>query len=475
MPAPQQDATSASLWRAPAFLAACLGYFMVILDTTIANVALPAIGEDLDADVAALQWVVDSYLVVLAAGILTGGALSDRWTPTVVFRRGIALFTLASLACGLAPTTEVLIGARLAQGAGAALCVPASLAMVRASATDAAGRRRAVGAWAAIAGIAAGAGPLVGGLGVWAWSWRSVFFVNVPIGIVVLLMTRRQELRAAGVPRRLDLPGQALGILALGALALAVIDGAHAGLGPTVLLAAAAAVVLSAAFLAVERRRAEPMLPLELFRSGTFAGGTAIGWLINFSFYGLLFVLNLYFQQARGAGALEAGLAVLPQLGVIVFGASLSARFSQRAAGPRGTALIGLALCAIGPAVLAVAVGLTEHYAAFVLPLMATGFGMGLVMPAVTAALTDAAPAHHAGLAAGVITSARQAGSVVGVAALGGIVAAMGAGLDSLRWSLIVSAWGFVAAHAIAAACLPRRATDLAEAPPAPDVVAPAF
>ena len=232
------DAPAAERVLTPALAAACIGYFMIILDTTIVNVAVPAIGADLGADLADLQWVVDSYLVLLAAGILTGGALSDRYSARAVFRVGIALFTLTSLACGLAPNTESLIVARALKGVAAALLVPSSLALVRSGYSNVATRRRAVAMWATIAGFGAAAGPVLGGLGVAAWSWRVVFLVNVPVGLLVLFLTARHVPRGVGVPRALDLRGQVLAVVALGSLAIALIEGAHGGLSSVTVIAA---------------------------------------------------------------------------------------------------------------------------------------------------------------------------------------------------------------------------------------------
>lgn len=454
MEGPDRKAASTKVLT-PALVAACLGYFMIILDTTIVNVALPPIRDDLGTDLAGLQWVVDSYLVVLAAGILTGGALADRHTARTVFRIGIALFTLASLACGLAPTTGTLIGARALQGVAAALCVPSSLALVRAGYDDPALRRRAVGMWATIAAFGAAAGPVAGGLGVHLWSWRAVFLINIPVGIAVLALTARHVPRGQGVPRALDLTGQVLAILALGSLAVALIEGVHRGPEPRVLAAAALALVAAVAFVRVELRVPEPMLPLGLFRHPTVAGGAAIGVLINFGFYGELFVVNLYFQQERGLSALAAGFALLPQLAGIIPGSMLSARWSARPGGPAGTACFGMTLTGAGIAGLLVA-GSGVPYAVLMLPLAAAGIGMGMVMPAVTAALTDAVPAHHAGLAAGVINSARQSGSVIGIALLGGLV---GAGDDfvlQLRYALDIAALAFFVAVILAARCIGR-------------------
>ncbi len=455
----------------PALVAACLGYFMVILDTTIVNVALPPIRDDLDTDLAGLQWVVDSYLVVLAAGILTGGALCDRYTARTVFRVGIALFTLASLACGLAPTTGTLIGARALQGAASALCVPSSLALVRAGYADPGLRRRAIGLWALIAAFGAAAGPVVGGLGVEVWSWRSVFLANVPFGLLVLALTARHVPRGQGIPRALDLTGQLLAVVTLGALAVALIEGAHAGIEPVVVAAAAVFVVGALAFLAVETRVPEPMLPLHLFREPAVAGGAVIGVLINFGFYGPLFVLTLYFQNERGMSPLEAGFALLPQVAGIIPGAATSARWSARAGGPTGTACLGMFLTGTGIAATMLAGDVP--YAVLVLTLTVTGIGMGLTMPAVTAALTDAVPVHHAGLAAGVINASRQTGSVVGIAVLGGLVGAGDEAVLQLRYALGVAGLAFFVAVILAATCLHRSAKLEAWSPAPPPPPAP--
>jgi DHA2 family methylenomycin A resistance protein-like MFS transporter len=442
-------------------VAACLGYFMIILDTTIVNVALPPIRADLGTDLTGLQWVVDSYLVVLAAGILSGGSLSDRYSARAVFRLGIALFALASAACGLAPTTGVLIASRAAQGAAAALCVPSSLALVRAGYDDPVLRRKAVAMWGVISGVAAAAGPVLGGIGVEAVSWRLVFFVNVPIGLLVLFLTTRHVPRGMGVSRRFDAAGQALAILALGALAVTLIEVAHDGLAPIVWAAAVVALVSAFAFLAVERRVAEPMLPLGLFREHAFAGGAVIGVLINFAFYGELFVINLYFQDVRGHGALAAGLAVLPQLGAIVAGSTIAARRSGRASGPRRTGVLGLWLCGTGTSALLIA-DASVAYVWLIVPMAAAGLGMGMITPAVTAATTEAAPVRYGGLASGVINASRQAGSVIGIAVLGGLAGADFGGTPDavlgIRYAIGAAAIAFFLASILAALYLGRAA-----------------
>jgi DHA2 family methylenomycin A resistance protein-like MFS transporter len=435
---------------AAALVAVCLGYFMIILDATIVNAALPALRADLHAGLTGLRWVVDGYLLMLAALLLSGGALADRFGARRVGQLGLGVFVAASVACGLAPGLVPLVAARLVQGVGAAVAVPASLALLRAAFPEPAARARAFGVWGGIAGVAAAAGPILGGLLVSAASWRLVFLVNLPIGLVALALTARYVPAPRPRPRRLDPAAQVLAVLALAGLTVALIEGGWlAGAGALVFLAA------TPAFLLVERRAADPMLPLEMFRDTAFAGGTAVGLLLNFGFYGELLVLNLYFQQGLGYSALLAGLALLPQMGVVAFGSALSGRCSAGAGSVRPTLLIGLAVGGAGLCGLAVA-GARTPYLVLVVPLVAAGFGMSFSMPAVTSAVVDAAPAERAGLAAGAINAARQVGGVLGVAVLGGL-AGPGVGLG-LRLAVVLAGAAFWLAAAVAAGCIPGRA-----------------
>ncbi|MFD7919270.1 MFS transporter [Streptomyces sp. NPDC059740] len=440
----------ASPLRSPTLWALCLGYFMVILDSTIVNVALPALRKDLGAGLAAQQWVVDAYLVVLAAGLLCCGACADRFGPRRVFQSGLALFVLASLACGLAPDTTSLVAARVAQGVGAALALPSSLALLRVSYQERSARARAVGVWGAIAGIAAATGPLLGGLLVSAAGWRLVFFVNVPVGLVAMALTARRVRAVPGRPHRLDPAGQVTSLLALAALALAMIEGGRTGVSRPVVLAAAVFVLASLGFFLAERRVRVPMIPPHLFADRTLSGATAVGLLINLGFYGELFVLNLYLQQVRGDSALLAGLALLPQMGVAVLGSALSGRFTARTGGPRATMLAGLLVGGAGLLGLT-AVGPHTPYPVLVVPLLAAGFGMSFTMPAATTAVTESAPAALAGLASGVINAARQAGSVIGVALLGALAGSGGTGMAGVRTALAASGVAFLAGAAVTA------------------------
>jgi DHA2 family methylenomycin A resistance protein-like MFS transporter len=441
--------------RHGALVAVCLGYFMIILDATIVNAALPALRTDLHAGPTGQRWVVDGYLLMLAALLLSGGALADRFGARRVGQLGLGLFVVASVACGLAPDLATLVAARVVQGMGAAVAVPASLALLRAAFPEQADRARAFGVWGGIAGVAAAAGPILGGLLVSAASWRLVFLVNLPIGLVGLALTARYVPAPRPSPRGLDLTAQLLAVLALAGLTVALIEGRWvAGAGAVLFL------VATPAFLLVERRADDPMLPLTMFRDAAFAGGTAIGLLLNFGFYGELLVLNLYLQQGLGYSALLAGLALLPQMGVVALGSALSGRCTARAGGVRPTLLIGLAVGGAGLFGLALA-GAHTPYPVLIGPLVAVGFGMSFTMPAVTTAVVDAAPSDRAGLAAGAINAARQVGGVVGVAVLGGLA---GAGVGSgMRLAAVLAGVSFWLAAGVTAGCLPGPAHPVGE------------
>jgi DHA2 family methylenomycin A resistance protein-like MFS transporter len=415
-------------------LAIALGYLMVIVDATIVNVALPAIGRELGGGVSDLQWVVDAYTIVFAGLLLSGGSLGDRLGARRVFDAGLGLFTLASAVCAAAPSVAVLIGARIAQGLGAALLVPSSLALLRATYSEPRERARAIGAWGATAGIGAASGPIIGGLLVGLISWRAVFVVNVPLGIGALLLASKQlpssgERTATGF----DPPGQLLGILALTLLTLGVIQ------KQWWLVAASLPVAL--VFVAVENRSPEPMLPLSLFRGQMFSGATFVGLAINLGFYGQLFALSLYFQHVRGFSALTTGLALLPEGIFVALASMLSGRLMGRT-GPRPPMLAGLLCGAAGFAGL-IAAGQATPYVVLVAPLIAAGFGMAFTMPAATAAVIEDAPAEQAGIASGVLNAARQAGGALGVAVLGTLIAGQSF-VSGLHVAMAVSAGSFL-------------------------------
>jgi DHA2 family methylenomycin A resistance protein-like MFS transporter len=261
-----------------ALVVICVGYFLVILDATVVNVALPAIGRDLHGGVAGLQWVVDAYTLSFAGLLLAGGALAERLGGRPVFAAGLALFALASAACGAAPSLPVLIAARLVQGAGAAALVPASLVLLQAAYPTAAGRSRALGAWGSIAGIGAASGPVIGGLLVTTWSWRGVFLISVPFAAGALALIRRRVPASPRRARAVDLPGQLLAVAALALATGALVQAGRLGWTSVPVLAGlAASAAAGAGFVAAERRSPDPMLPLALFRRPAFRAGTAVG------------------------------------------------------------------------------------------------------------------------------------------------------------------------------------------------------
>jgi MFS transporter, DHA2 family, methylenomycin A resistance protein len=404
-------------------LAVSLGYFMVILDATIVTVALPALGADLHAGVAGLQWVVDAYAVAFAGLLLLGGTLSDRFGSRGVFPLALAAFTLASAACGLAPSLGALVAARAAQGVGAALAVPSSLALLGAAYPDPVQRARAFGLWGGIAGVAAASGPVLGGVLVSSVSWRAVFLVNLPIGAVTLWLVRRHVTatsRREGA-RGLDPVGQVTALVSLGGLVVALIQGGELGWRqPIVLTGLALFVAGGIAWLLTERRVDDPMVPLGLFRRSTFTGATAVGLLLNLAFYGQLFVMSLYLQHARHQPPSLAGVALLPEALAVLVASPLSGRLTGRH-GPRLVMTAGMLVGALGFAMLALARPGTA-FALLVAPMVAAGFGTSLTMPAATAAVLGAAPADRGGLAAGVLNTGRQVGGAVGVALLGALV-----------------------------------------------------
>lgn len=439
-----------------ALVAIGLGYFMVILDATIVNVALPALRAGLHTSLSGLQWVVDGYTLVFAGALLTGGAAGDRFGARRVFQTGLGVFVAASVGCALAPSVAALVGARLAQGVGAALVVPSSLALLAAAYPDSRARARAVGVWGGIAGIAAAAGPVLGGLLVAAASWRLVFVVNLPIGIVAMVLAARSAPAPRPRPRSLDPLAQLTVVVALGALTAGLIEGGHLGwTSPLALAVFALAAVSGMLFVAVERRVGEPMLPLGLFANRTFSAATAVGLFINLGFYGQLFVINLYFQQVLGYSALIAGLALLPEAGVVSAAALASGRFTARVGGPRATMLVGLLTGAAGLAGLAQARHGTP-YPILIPALVAAGFGMAFTMPAATTAVVDAVPTERAGTASGLINTARQVGGVIGVALLGNLIGTKASFVPGLRIALLVAAAAFLAGAIATAIAIER-------------------
>ena len=414
-----------------------IGFAVVQLDVTVVNVGVKAIGESLGSSISALQWVVSSYTLALAALILTAGALGDRIGAKRLFLIGFAIFTGASAACGLAPSLAILIAARTIQGVGAAILVPCSLALLNHAYHRAAQRTRAVGFLAAGASTALAAGPVVGGVLIALVGWRGIFFINLPIGLAGMLLTARyasETPRSRG--RGLDVPGQLSAIVALAALAAATIEGGAAGWTDRWVLAGFVVSLLAGAcFVAIERRGSQPMLPLSLFGNSTFRATTLIGLLINVAFYGLIFVFSLLFQREQGFSALKTGLAFLPMTASIMAANLLSGRLTQRL-GVRAAILLGLGLMSAGCLGL---LGITQgtSYEAMALQLLVLGAGLGFIVPPMTSALLGSVDRSRSGIAAGTLFAMRQSGSVIGVALFGSLLA--GQFVTGLHTALAIS------------------------------------
>ncbi len=450
--------------------ALCLGWFIVIVDATIVNVALPSMAGDLRASVSALQWVLDGYTVTFAGLLLTGGSAADRWGSRRVFDVGLTVFAGASVGCALAPGLAALIAARVVQGVGAALLVPACLALIQATYSDRLTRARAIGIWGTVGGVAGGSGPLLGGVLTEAFGWRALFWVNVPIAVLTLWLTTR-HVRAGdppatdGVRRGFDLPGQLTGGIALVAVTVGVVEGGRTGwLTPVPIALIALGLGAAAAFVAIERRRAEPMLPLSIFDNRDMVGATAVGFIMNFSFYGLLFVEAIVLERRYAFSPLLTGLALLPQTGVIAVGSWFGGVATGRI-GPRIPMMVGMAVGAVGFFGLTV-IGPGTPYVAIVAPMAAAGFGISFCMPAATSAVVEAAPERRAGIASGVLNASRQVGGALGIALLGSFIAAahgLGATLSGAQMAMVVAGGAYVIGFVLAAsmARVPRPSADL--------------
>jgi EmrB/QacA subfamily drug resistance transporter len=399
-----------------------LSLFMVQLDNTIVNVALPSLQHQFRGSIAELQWVVDAYLVVLAALLLLGGSLGDRFGRRRVLRTGLVLFGAGSLACSFATSVAMLVAFRMLQAVGGSMLNPNSLSIVTNTFRDPKERARAIGFWAGVMGVSMAAGPLLGGALIEAFDWRAIFWVNVPVAVVavVLLAVFVPESRAAK-PRRLDPAGQVLAIVALGALTYGVIEGPSSGWTSTLVVACFGVFVTAlASFVYVEQHQVEPLVELRFFRSPTFSGASAMGTLSFFVVAGWLFLNTLYLQEVRGYSPLLAGAAALPAFAVMVLASPLTGRLVARR-GPRLPIMIAGVLLMCGSGLL-VFVEPRSSYLFLAVSYVLIGCGYGMVNPPVTTTAVSGMPLSQAGVASGVLGTVRQVGSTLGVAVLGSIV-----------------------------------------------------
>nr|WP_206956458.1 MFS transporter [Trinickia acidisoli] len=409
-----------------------VAFVVTQLDVTIVNIALPNIGSQLHAPVSVLQWIVDAYTLAFAVLMLSAGVLGDRFGARRLFAAGLVLFAASSLACGLAPNAVALVAARAAQGISAAAMLPNSLALLnRMCSHDPRLRARAVGLWTASGSISIAAGPVLGGIFIAAWGWRSIFLVNVPICLAGLIATfawvpRRDDSAAhAHRPLGIDLPGQCIAIVALTAFTGAVIEMRPLGVGHPLIIGALAATVLAAlAFVAVEAKSRAPMVPLALLRDKTFSAAVVFGVCVNLAYYGTVFVLSLYLQRVHGETPLQAGLAFLPLTGGFLV-SNVASGWVVARYGPRLPMMIGAIVGALGYGLLHLTQADTP-IAAMLVPFLLIPAGMGLAVPAMTTAVLASVEHKRAGTASAVLNTARQAGGAVGVAAFGALASGVG-------------------------------------------------
>jgi EmrB/QacA subfamily drug resistance transporter len=409
----------------------CLATAMLMLDIAVVNTALPKIASSLDAGISGLQWVVDAYTVALAAIVLTSGSIGDRFGRRRLFVIGLVVFTAASLWCGAATSIGLLDSARAVQGLGAAVLFATSLALLADAFPEWQERSKALAIYGATIGASFAVGPAVGGAMTSYLGWRWVFYVNIPVGIATIVATYRwvRESRDPNA-RRVDWPGQAALIGGLFLLVLGLLRGNEAGWGSAQIVAMlAGAGVLLAAFLAIETRVKEPMLPLGLFRIKEFAGAQVAVFSISGSFFAIFLYTTLYLQQILGLSPIEAGLVYLPATMLIFVVSAASAKLLEKVS-PGALIAVGLAFVAIG-LVLGLLATATSSWAMLIPTLIVGGLGTGLYNPAGAAVALSSAPPEQSGLAAGVNDTFRQAGIAVGVALFGALIpgaAALGKG-----------------------------------------------
>ncbi|HET7121506.1 MAG TPA: DHA2 family efflux MFS transporter permease subunit [Solirubrobacterales bacterium] len=397
---------------------AVAGSGMAFLDGTVVNVALPNIGEDLGAGTNSLQWILNGYLLTLASLILLGGSLGDRYGRRRVFVLGVGLFTAASLLCAVAPSAGFLIAARLLQGIGGALLTPGSLAIIEASFRPV-DRARAIGAWSGLGGVATALGPLVGGYLIGAISWRAIFLINLPIGIFVAWAATKHvpETSDPLASGRVDLLGATLAALGLAGSTYALIEAPGQGASAAVLVTAVGGLAGLAAFLAHERRAANPMLPLEIFRSRQFSAANAVTFVVYAALSGFFFLLVVSLQISMGYTPIEAGAASLPVTLLMLLFSARSGALAQRI-GARIPLTVGPLIIAAG-LLLLTGIEPGDDYVTAVLPgILVFGVGLTLVVAPVTATVLAAADTRHSGIASGVNNAVARVAGLLAVAVL---------------------------------------------------------
>lgn len=400
----------------------CMSLLLVGMDVTIVNVALPSIRRDLNVSLSGLQWTIDAYILVVASLLMLSGSTADRLGRRRTFQTGLVIFTLGSLLCSVAPGLGWLIAFRMVQAVGASMLNPVAMSIITNVFTQPRERAWAIGVWGGVVGISLGLGPIVGGVLTETVGWRSIFWINIPIGIAAMALTARfvPESRAPRA-RRLDPVGQVLVIVALASLTYAIIEAPQSGwTSPTTLALVAVALVATAILVAYEPRRIDPLLDLRFFRSAPFSGATVIAVSAFGAFSGFLFLNTLYLQAVRGLSALEAGLCTLPLALMTLIFAPLSGRVVG-SRGPRGPLLAaGAAMCAGG--LMLVDLQTNTPLARVLASYVVFGVGFGLVNAPITNTALSGMPRSQAGVAAAIASTSRQVGAALGIAVVGSVL-----------------------------------------------------
>jgi EmrB/QacA subfamily drug resistance transporter len=425
-----------------------MSLFIVGLDSTIVNVALPDIGRTFHAPVSGLQWTIDAYTLVLAALLMLSGSTADRLGRRRVFQIGLALFTIGSLLCSLAPGLGWLVAFRMLQAVGGSMLNPVAMSIITNTFTKPSERARAIGVWGGVFGLSMAMGPVVGGALVDSVGWRGVFWVNIPVGIAAILFTALfvPESKAARA-RRPDPIGQVLIIAMLGSLTYGIIEGPSYGWGSARILAFFAVTVIAVvAFLIYEPRREEPLIDLRFFRSLPFSGATLTAVSAMSALGGFLFLITLYLQDVRGYRPLFAGLFLLPMAAAMAVGAPLAGRMLARSGARKPLLIAGGGITAGGLLLTQLTSSSAPGY--LVIAFLVFGIGMGFVNAPITNSAVSGMPRSQAGVASGIASTSRQVGSSVGVAVMGSILAAnlhgpMAAGFASATrpgWWIVAAA-----------------------------------
>ncbi|MGC0848901.1 MFS transporter [Pantoea agglomerans] len=415
-----------------------MGFFMVCLDATVVNVALSNLKISLDTNLSGLQWVITSYTISFAAMLLSAGSLGDRIGPKKVFCIGLIVFTFASVLCGLAQSLSFLVFSRVLQGIGAALLVANSLSILQGIFIDPSDRAKAFGVWGGVGGVAIAVGPVIGGVLIASFGWPSAFFLNIPFGIIGLIIALKYIPEMEVLPRQIKPVAQTFIATALGALAYAFIAAGTNGWHSSRVIISTVVFVLSViGFVFIEVYSAVPMLPRGIFRSRRFTAATIIGLIINLGFYGQLFVMIMYFQQIKEYSTMTTGFALFPQAVVMAVTAFYCGRVTAKT-GPGIPMTVGL-FTSLAGLILLVFTSATSSYVEVLVPMLLVGFGMSSTAPATVAAGMSSAPPGQGGITSGVINAARQSGSVMGVAILGSFLGTNNVSMRGIHVALSIT------------------------------------